>query len=114
MAKLIDGARISREIRAELAREVEALGREGIVPGLAVVLVGADPASEVYVRSKTRACEELGMKGRTLHFPETATREELFAAIDELNTDPAVHGILVQLPIPAHLPYKAVLEHIDP
>jgi methylenetetrahydrofolate dehydrogenase (NADP+) / methenyltetrahydrofolate cyclohydrolase len=114
MARLIDGARISREIRGELAKEVEALRAEGIVPGLAVVLVGNDPASEVYVRSKTRACEELGMKGRTLHFPESATRGELFAAIDELNADPTVHGILVQLPIPGHLPYKSVLEHIDP
>ena len=114
MAKLIDGLQLSSEIRAELAAEVEELRRDGIVPGLAVVLVGNDPASEVYVRSKTRACEQLGMKGRTLHFPEDVSKDELFGAIDGLNADPRVHGILVQLPIPAHLPYKSVLEHIAP
>jgi methylenetetrahydrofolate dehydrogenase (NADP+) / methenyltetrahydrofolate cyclohydrolase len=114
MAKIIDGVRLSAEIRSELAAEVEELARDEIVPGLAVVLVGNDPASEVYVRSKTRACEQLGMKGRTLHFPEDVSRDELFGAIDGLNSDPRVHGILVQLPIPGHLPYKSVLEHIDP
>lgn len=114
MARLIDGARLSAEIRSELAAKVEELGRDGIVPGLTVVLVGNDPASEVYVRSKTRACEQLGMRGRTLHLPADVSREELFGVIDGLNADPEVHGILVQLPIPAHLPYKSVLEHIDP
>lgn len=112
--KIIDGARLSAEIRGELAAEVRALRADGIVPGLAVILVGNDPASEVYVRSKTRACEQLGMHGRTLHFPADVTRDELFGAIDGLNADPDVHGILVQLPIPAHLPYKSVLERIDP
>ncbi len=114
MARVIDGARMSREIRAELAQQVEELKEDGIVPGLTVVLVGNDPASEVYVRSKTRACEQLGMNGRTIHLPESVSREELFGVIDGLNADPGVHGILVQLPIPAHLPYKSVLERIDP
>ena len=114
MAQLIDGARMSAGIRSELAQQVAALTADGIVPGLTVVLVGNDPASEVYVRSKTRACEELGMRGRTIHLPADVSRAELFGVIDGLNTDPAVHGILVQLPIPAHLPYKSVLEHIDP
>src|SRR5690606_2187230 len=114
MAKLIDGLRMSAEIRAELAEKVEDLRRDGIVPGLTVVLVGNDPASEVYVRNKTRACEQLGMNARTIHLPEDVGREELFGVIDGLNADPTVHGILVQLPIPPHLPYKSVLEHIDP
>lgn len=114
MARLIDGARLSAEIRTELAQKVEELGRDGIVPGLTVVLVGNDPASEVYVRNKTLACEKLGMRGRTLHLPADVSRDELFGVIDGLNADPGVHGILVQLPIPAHLPYKSVLEHIDP
>lgn len=113
-ARVISGTEISREIRAEVAAGVAALRAEGTVPGLSVVLVGSDPASEVYVRSKTRACEEVGMRGRTLHLPATVDREELFGVIDGLNADPGVHGILVQLPIPEHLPYKAVLERIDP
>jgi len=114
MARVIDGTRMSREIRAELAQQVQELKQDGIVPGLTVVLVGSDPASEVYVRSKTRACEQLGMNGRTIHLPETVSRDELFGVIDGLNADPDVHGILVQLPIPAHLPYKSVLERIHP
>jgi methylenetetrahydrofolate dehydrogenase (NADP+)/methenyltetrahydrofolate cyclohydrolase len=93
---------------------VAALAAEGIVPGLTVVLVGDDPASEVYVRSKTQACEAAGMRGRTLRFPDDISQDELFGVIDGLNADPEVHGILVQLPIPEHLSYKAVLERIHP
>jgi methylenetetrahydrofolate dehydrogenase (NADP+) / methenyltetrahydrofolate cyclohydrolase len=114
MARIISGTETSRTMRAEIAERVAALAAEGIVPGLAVVLVGDDPASEVYVRSKTRACEEVGMHGRTLRFPADITRDELFGVIDGLNADPGVHGILVQLPIPEHLPYKDVLERIHP
>jgi methylenetetrahydrofolate dehydrogenase (NADP+)/methenyltetrahydrofolate cyclohydrolase len=114
MARIIDGTEISRTMRAEIAVGVAALRERGVVPQLTVVLVGSDPASEVYVRSKTRACEEVGMRGRTMHFPVDVTREELFGVIDGLNADPDVHGILVQLPIPEHLPYKAVLERIHP
>jgi methylenetetrahydrofolate dehydrogenase (NADP+)/methenyltetrahydrofolate cyclohydrolase len=114
MARIIDGAAISREIREEVAEGTAALAAEGIVPGLTVVLVGEDAASEVYVASKTRACEAVGMRGRTIRLHEDVGRDELFAVIDDLNADPEVHGILVQLPLPRHLPYKAVLEHIDP
>jgi methylenetetrahydrofolate dehydrogenase (NADP+)/methenyltetrahydrofolate cyclohydrolase len=114
MSRIIDGAALSRTIRTEIAKGVAEVTERGVVPQLTVVLVGNDPASEVYVRSKTRACEEAGMRGRTLHFPVDVTREELFGVIDALNADPEVHGILVQLPIPEHLPYKQVLERIDP
>ena len=114
MARIISGTEISRTMRAEIARKVSALAEEGIVPGLAVVLVGEDPASEVYVRSKTQACEDVGMRGRTLRFPDDIAQDELFGVIDGLNADPEVHGILVQLPIPEHLSYKAVLERIHP
>ena len=114
MARIISGTQVSREMRAEIAAEVARLRADGIVPGLAVVLVGDDAASEVYVRSKTQACEEIGMHGRTLRFPADLTQEELFGAIDGLNADPDIHGILVQLPIPEHLAYKEVLERIHP
>ncbi|WP_426745912.1 tetrahydrofolate dehydrogenase/cyclohydrolase catalytic domain-containing protein [Myxococcus faecalis] len=114
MARNIDGTEISRVMRAEMAQQVAELQAQGVTPGLSVVLVGNNPASQAYVASKTRACEALGMRGQTLNLPEDVSREELFAVIDRLNQDPAVHGILVQLPLPAHLPYKAVLEHIAP
>ncbi|AGC46263.1 methylenetetrahydrofolate dehydrogenase [Myxococcus stipitatus DSM 14675] len=114
MARNIDGTEISRVMRAEMAQQVADLQAQGVTPGLSVVLVGNNPASQAYVSSKTRACETLGMKGQTLHLPEDVSTEDLFAAIDRLNADASVHGILVQLPLPAHLPYKAVLEHIHP
>jgi methylenetetrahydrofolate dehydrogenase (NADP+)/methenyltetrahydrofolate cyclohydrolase len=114
MARIISGTEISQAMRAEIAEQVAALRAEGVTPGLAVVLVGEDAASQVYVRSKTQACEEVGMSGRTLRFPADIDRDELFGVIDGLNADPEVHGILVQLPIPDHLPYKAVLERIHP
>src|SRR5688500_17084641 len=114
MARIISGTETSRTMRAEIAQKVTALAAEGIVPGLSVVLVGDDPASEVYVRSKTQACAEVGMRGRTRRFPAEIEQDELFGVIDGLNADPDVHGILVQLPIPEHLSYKAVLERIHP
>ena len=114
MARIIDGAGISRVMRAEIAEQVTELRARGTIPGLAVVLVGDDPASEVYVRSKTQACADVGMHGRTLRFPTDITQAELFGVIDGLNADPEVHGILVQLPIPEHLAYKVVLERIHP
>jgi methylenetetrahydrofolate dehydrogenase (NADP+) / methenyltetrahydrofolate cyclohydrolase len=113
MARIIDGTAISREIRGETAAGVAALRAAGVVPGLAVVLVGSDDASEVYVRMKARACERVGMVSRTLHLPADIETEELFGVIDGLNADPGVHGILVQLPLPGHLPYKAILERVD-
>jgi methylenetetrahydrofolate dehydrogenase (NADP+) / methenyltetrahydrofolate cyclohydrolase len=114
MARLIDGTAMSREIRAEIAEGVETLRAHGIVPTLAVVLVGADPASEVYVRTKAKACEGVGMISRTLRLPKDVGTDELFGVIDGLNADPTVHGVLVQLPLPEHLPYKAVLERVHP
>ncbi|AKQ67923.1 Methylenetetrahydrofolate dehydrogenase (NADP+) [Myxococcus hansupus] len=114
MTRTLDGTEISRVMRAEMAQEVAALQAAGVTPGLSVVLVGNNPASQAYVASKTRACEALGMRGQTLTLPEDVSKDELFAVIDRLNNDASVHGILVQLPLPAHLPYKAVLEHIHP
>lgn len=114
MARIIDGAAISRSIRAEVAADVARLAERGIVPGLAVVLVGNDPASAVYVRSKGRACERVGIRSRQIDLPASVSARELFETIDALNADPEVHGILVQLPLPAHLDAKAVLERIDP
>jgi len=113
-AKIIDGAAVGREIRAQVAAETAELAAEGTVPGLAVILVGSDPASEVYVASKTRACHEAGMHDRLLQFPGTVTQAELFGAIDRLNADPTIHGVLVQLPLPPHIHPKAVLERVHP
>lgn len=113
-ARIIDGAALARSIRAEVAAGVAQLREEGVIPGLAVVLVGADAASEVYVASKTRACREAGMHDRTLHLPPDVTAEELYGTIDGLNVDPTVHGILLQLPLPAHLNPKPFLERIHP
>lgn len=114
MARIINGTEISRTIRAEVAAEVALLRAQGVVPGLAVVLVGNDPASEVYVRSKAKACREAGMQDRTLKLPEEVTAEELYGVIDGLNADPEIHGILLQLPLPAHLNPKPFLERIHP
>jgi methylenetetrahydrofolate dehydrogenase (NADP+) / methenyltetrahydrofolate cyclohydrolase len=114
MARIIDGTAISRELRTSIAERVDALAANGLRPGLAVILVGDDAASHVYVRRKAQACEAVGMASRTLNLPEDVTEDELFGVIDGLNADPGVHGILVQLPLPRHLPYKAVLERIRP
>jgi methylenetetrahydrofolate dehydrogenase (NADP+) / methenyltetrahydrofolate cyclohydrolase len=114
MARVIDGTEISRVLRQEVAERVDALRARGVAPGLAVVLVGGDSASHVYVRRKAEACEKVGIGSRTLHLPDSVSEDELFGVIDGLNADPGVHGILVQLPLPRHLPYKAVLERIRP
>lgn len=114
MARIISGTDLSREIRGEIAVEVGTLGERGVVPGLAVVLIGSDPASEVYVRMKAQACERVGMVSRTVTLPAEIGRDQLFEVIDSLNGDRAIHGILVQLPLPGHLPYKEVLERVDP
>jgi methylenetetrahydrofolate dehydrogenase (NADP+)/methenyltetrahydrofolate cyclohydrolase len=114
MARVISGTEISRTIRGEIAEGVAGLRQRGIVPGLAVVLVGSDPASEVYVRMKARACDDVGMAGRTVGLPADISTADLFGVIDGLNADPTVHGILVQLPLPEHLPYKEVLGRVRP
>ncbi len=113
-AQIIDGKAIGKAVRAEVATEVARLTEQGIVPGLTVVLVGEDPASQVYVRMKGRACDEAGMKSGTVRLPTTVTEAELLDAIDQLNADPAVHGMLVQLPLPDHINEANVLLRIDP
>jgi methylenetetrahydrofolate dehydrogenase (NADP+)/methenyltetrahydrofolate cyclohydrolase len=114
-AKVIDGKRIAEEFRREVRKGTDALHGKGLRrPGLAVVMVGTDPASAVYVRNKRRACEETGIVSVAHDLPATTTEAELLALIDRLNTDPAVDGILVQLPLPAHVGATAVLERIDP
>ncbi len=115
MAKLIDGKKISEEIRAELAEEVKAFEAEhGFVPGLAVVIVGEDPASKVYVRNKKNACEKIGIRSWVYELPEETTQEELSALVAKLNNDDEVHGILVQLPLPKHLDEGRIIAEIDP
>lgn len=111
----IDGKAISAQIRAEIREQTIAFGRTyGCVPGLAVVIVGTDPASLVYVRNKKRACEEVGFYSETYELPETTAQEELLALIDRLNGDVRIHGILVQLPLPKHLRESEVLLRIAP
>lgn len=111
----IDGKAISAAIRAEIKEECAAFVAErGYAPGLSVVIVGEDPASQVYVRNKARACEEVGFTSHVYALPASTTEEELLALVDRLNADPSVHGILVQLPLPKHLDETAVLLRIDP
>ena len=115
MAKIIDGKAISAQIRQELAEETKQFAEEtGILPGLAVVIVGEDPASQVYVRNKRRACEEIGFYSEAYELPESTTQEELETLVDKLNGDPKIHGILVQLPLPKHLDETEVLLKIRP
>ena len=115
MAKLIDGKLISAQIRAEIKEEVAAFEEErGFVPGLAVVIVGENPASQVYVRNKARACAEVGFYSEVHELSASTTQEELNALVDRLNGDERIHGILVQLPLPKHLDETEVLLRIDP
>jgi methylenetetrahydrofolate dehydrogenase (NADP+)/methenyltetrahydrofolate cyclohydrolase len=113
-ATLLDGKKTASAIRAEAKERVTALAARGIVPGLAVILVGDDPASAVYVKSKGAACTEAGIKERTLRFPATLSEAELLATIDSLNRDETVDAILVQLPLPKTISARTVLEAIDP
>ncbi len=114
MAIILDGKLIRDQILEELVPRVAALAAAGHPPGLAVVLVGNNPASEVYVRNKIAACEKIGIRSRKLTPPETLSTEELLAIIDGLNQDPAVHGILVQLPLPPQIDAGKVLDAVDP
>jgi methylenetetrahydrofolate dehydrogenase (NADP+)/methenyltetrahydrofolate cyclohydrolase len=111
-AKILDGTALARTIRGEVAAAVAQAG--GAKPGLAAVLVGEDPASAVYVRSKGKACEEAGMHSETIRLPKDTTEAELLAVVDRLNADPAIHGILVQLPLPRQIDSEKVLFRIDP
>lgn len=113
-AKLIDGKLLAADIKAEVRRDAGELFRtRGITPGLAFILVGDDPGSEVYVRSKGKACEELGFRSVTERRPATLGEEELLAMIARFNADPVIHGILVQLPLPPHIDEQRVIEAID-
>jgi methylenetetrahydrofolate dehydrogenase (NADP+)/methenyltetrahydrofolate cyclohydrolase len=112
--RVLDGVALAKIIRREVAEEVAKVSSNGHRPGLAAVLVGDDPASAVYVRSKGKACEEAGMHSVTLRLPVETSEEELLAAVDRLNQDPEIHGILVQLPLPKHVDSQKVLRRIDP
>ena len=114
MAKLIDGKEISKNIKDELKEKVATLKKEGKECTLAVIQVGADPASSVYVRNKKRACEYVGIRSLSYELPEKTTQEELLALIDKLNKDDSVHGILCQLPLPGHIDEDLVIESISP
>lgn len=113
-ATIIDGKAIAAQVRGEVAEKVSALKAKGITPCLAVILVGENPASVSYVTGKQKALAEVGMADRSFHLPESTTEEELLKIIDDLNKDTAVHGILVQLPLPEHINEEKVLLAIDP
>ena len=112
--KLIDGKAVATEVERETLSRIESLKARGVTPGLAVVLVGEDPASQAYVRNKDRTCAALGMHSRKIELPATTTQEKLLAVVAELNADPSIHGILVQSPPPKHIDERAVTEAIDP
>jgi methylenetetrahydrofolate dehydrogenase (NADP+)/methenyltetrahydrofolate cyclohydrolase len=114
MSSVIDGKSVAAAVLEECRAEVVELKSRGITPGLAVVLVGEDPASQVYVGSKARTCVDLGIYSRKIELPATTTQDELIAVVRELNADPAIHGILVQSPPPKHLDEEAVIRAIDP
>ncbi|AZY49040.1 bifunctional methylenetetrahydrofolate dehydrogenase/methenyltetrahydrofolate cyclohydrolase FolD [Bordetella avium] len=113
-ARIIDGVALSQRIREEVAERAAALTAQGVRPGLAVVLVGEDPASQVYVRNKVAACEKAGLHSVKEQYPADLSEADLLARIDALNRDPSIHGILVQLPLPAHLDSHKVIEAIAP
>jgi methylenetetrahydrofolate dehydrogenase (NADP+)/methenyltetrahydrofolate cyclohydrolase len=110
----IDGKAIAQQKRADIAKEVTELKKRGVIPGLAVILVGAAPASEIYVRNKHKACNEVGIYSKEIHLGEETNEEELLALIDELNLDPNIDGILVQLPLPKQIDSDKVIQKISP
>jgi len=113
-AQLIDGNLLSKQLRAEVATRALALKAKGITPGLAVVLVGDNPASQVYVRNKVKACQDSGLHSVLEKYEATLTEADLLARVQALNDDPSIHGILVQLPLPAHIDAQKVIEAISP
>ena len=113
-AEIIDGTAISASIRAEVKKQVDTLRARGVRPGLAVILVGDDPASQVYVRMKGKACEEAGMHSVTMRLDASTSQAELLRQIDTLNADPTIHGILVQMPVPKQIDAEAVVRRILP
>ena len=113
MYKLIDGKEVSNHVKTKVKEEVELLKEKGIEPALAVIIVGNDPASRVYVNNKKKACEFTGMRSVEYAMPEETTEEELLSVIDKLNADESINGILCQLPVPKHISEKAVIERIS-
>lgn len=113
-AKIIDGKEIAEEIRAELQKEVDLLKESGSTPGLGVVLVGEDPASVSYVRSKERACEKMGVYTETLRMAEDVSQSHVLEAVNGFNSNPDIHGVLVQLPLPRHMDESLILEAVNP
>ncbi|MCX2825685.1 bifunctional methylenetetrahydrofolate dehydrogenase/methenyltetrahydrofolate cyclohydrolase FolD [Bacillus pseudomycoides] len=114
VAVIIKGNEVAEKKRAQLKEEVVKLKEQGIVPGLAVILVGEDPASRSYVKGKEKGCEQAGIYSELIEFPDTITEERLLAEIDRLNEDDRINGILVQLPLPKHIEEKAIIERISP
>lgn len=114
MAKIIDGKAVSQFVKDEVKKEVSALGKKGVSVGLAVIIVGNDPASRTYVNNKKKACEATGIISEEYALPEDTTMDELLALIKELNAKKSINGILCQLPLPKYLDEKAVIENIDP
>lgn len=114
MAQIIDGKLVSKEVRQRVAQETAELKKKGVTPGLAVIIVGDDPASQVYVRNKEKACEEVGFYSEKFALPAETTQEELNALVKELNSRKEISGILCQLPLPKHLDDKEVINLIDP
>jgi len=113
MAILIDGKAIANDVKASVKVKCEALKAQGITPALAVILVGEDPASQVYVRNKARACKACGMRSEVIRMSADTTQEELLAKIREINADDSIHGLLIQLPLPAHLDEAEALREVD-
>jgi methylenetetrahydrofolate dehydrogenase (NADP+) / methenyltetrahydrofolate cyclohydrolase len=113
-ARVLDGAPIANAIRAEVAEQVKRFRESGRQPGLAVVIVGENPASQVYVKAKGKACEEAGMHSETVRLPQETSEADLLAVVDRLNADPRIHGFLVQLPLPAHINGERVLNRVNP
>ena len=113
-AQLIDGVALSQKLRAQFAHETQALVAQGVKPGLAVILVGDDPASQVYVRNKVKACEQAGFNSVLERQPAALSEADLLARVEALNHDATIHGILVQLPLPSHIDAQKVIEAISP
>ena len=114
MTEILNGKVLAEQLQNQMQQEVAELAKDDIHPGLAVILVGDDPASQVYVRNKERAAQKIGLHSKVLRLPKTTTQTELLAEIEKLNADQAFHGILVQLPLPAHIDEAVVLDAIDP
>ncbi len=112
-AKIIDGVEIAKRVRGELKQRVDNLKAQGILPGLSVIIVGDNPASRLYVRNKIKACHEAGLHSEVHDMPEDSTEEMVLRQIEELNTNPKIHGVLIQLPLPAHINYEKILETIS-